>query len=200
MAAMVFVILVLSTVTFDGLKETSFWNDMQRSMGGVDASIVDTIGLFGIPIAFLVIYLGFSWSISVMSNGAMKWRVVARAFVLSLMPIALAYHFAHFLGLILIQDQFILRLASDPFGRGWNLFGSSNYTIDIGVINAEAAWFFAIAVIVFGHVAAVFISHLVSLREIRDNTLALRSQYPMLVLMVFYTAVSLWIISQPIVE
>jgi hypothetical protein len=34
----------------------------------------------------------------------------------------------------------------------------------------------------------------------RDHTLALRSQYPMLLLMVAYTAISLWILAQPIVE
>ena len=199
-ALMLFVILALSTVTFDGLKETPFWIRVHRDFEDLGFSTVDTIGLFGIPVAFLAIYLGFSWAMRRLSGDAMGTGDTARAFVLSLIPIALAYHFAHFLALLLIQGQVIVPLVSDPFGRGWDLFGSSDYAIDIGVINARAAWFFSIAVIVIGHVAAVFIAHVISLRVIPDHVAAMRSQYPMLVLMVFYTAVSLWIISQPIVE
>ncbi len=199
-ALMAFVILALSTVTFDGLKETPFWNRVHRDLEGLGLSTVDTIGLFGIPLAFLAIYLGFSWAMRRLSGDAVGTGDTARAFVLSLIPIALAYHFAHFLALLLIQGQVIVPLVSDPFGRGWDLFGTSDYAIDIGVINARAAWFYSLAVIVIGHVSAVFIAHVISLRKIPDHAAAMRSQYPMLVLMVFYTAVSLWIISQPIVE
>jgi len=199
-ALMVFVIMALSAVTFDGLKETPWWNTVHRELEVLGVSWVDTIGLFGIPLLFLAIFLGFAWAMRRLSSNAMTTGDMARAFVLSLIPIALAYHFAHFLALLLIQGQVIVPLASDPFGRGWDLFGTADYAIDIGVINARAAWFFSIAVIVVGHVAAVFIAHVVSLRKISDHAAAMRSQYPMLVLMVFYTAVSLWIISQPIVE
>ena len=39
-----------------------------------------------------------------------------------------------------------------------------------------------------------------ALRAFGDHAAALRSQYPMLVLMVGYTMISLWILAQPIVE
>ena len=39
-------------------------------------------------------------------------------FVLPLVPIAAAYLIAHYFTLFLIQGQFIITLASDPFGRG----------------------------------------------------------------------------------
>ena len=54
--------------------------------------------------------------------------------------------------------------------------------------------------IVAGHMLAVFVAHLVALREFPDRRLAIRSQFPMLGLMVGYTVLSLWIIAQPIVE
>jgi hypothetical protein len=57
-----------------------------------------------------------------------------------------------------------------------------------------------VALIVAGHVIAVYLAHVVALRFMRDPRRALRSQYPMLALMVLYTVSSLWIISQPIVE
>jgi hypothetical protein len=46
----------------------------------------------------------------------------------------------------------------------------------------------------------VYVAHVIALREYPTRRGALRSQVPMLVLMVGYTMVSLWIIAQPIVE
>jgi len=45
----------------------------------------------------------------------------------------------------------------------------------------------------------VYISHLIALRQYEDTGRALRSQIPMLVLMILYTVSSLWIISQPLI-
>ena len=61
-------------------------------------------------------------------------------------------------------------------------------------------WITSITAIVVGHVAAVYVAHMVALATFGDRRVALRSQYPMLVFMVGYTMVSLWILSQPIVE
>jgi hypothetical protein len=125
---------------------------------------------------------------------------VARIFVLSLVPIAAAYHLAHYFMYLLIQGQLMIRFASDPLGFGWNLFGTARYRPDIGIVGARFAWYTAVIAIVLGHIIAVYVAHVVALREFPDKRAALRSQIPMLVLMVGYTMVSLWIIAQPIVE
>jgi hypothetical protein len=61
-------------------------------------------------------------------------------------------------------------------------------------------WFTAVAAIVLGHIIAVYLAHVLALRLLEERKRALRSQYPMLVLMLTYTVVSLWIMAQPIVE
>ncbi len=50
------------------------------------------------------------------------------------------------------------------------------------------------------HIAAVCLAHVLVLRAFQEKGLALRSQIPMLVLMVGYTMISLWILAQPRVE
>jgi hypothetical protein len=60
-------------------------------------------------------------------------------------------------------------------------------------------WYAAVTSIVAGHALAVFLAHAMALRLYRDPGPALRSQLPMLALMVAYTMSSLWILSQPIV-
>ena len=125
---------------------------------------------------------------------------IGATFAFSLLPIALAYHFAHYLSLLLIPGQAIIPLLSDPFGIGWNLFGSAGYQIKLNAINAKAAWFFSVSIIVIGHVLAVYISHVFALKMFKSHDNAIRSQYPMLLLMLIYTAISLWILSMPIIE
>jgi hypothetical protein len=59
-------------------------------------------------------------------------------------------------------------------------------------------WYVAVGAIVTGHVAAVYLAHRLSLREFADRRAALRSQLPMVCLMIAYTMLSLWTIGQPI--
>jgi uncharacterized membrane protein len=93
--------------------------------------------------------------------------------------------------------QYLIPLASDPFGLGWDLFGTRNYFVR-GLIDARVVWYVSVAAIVAGHIAALYIAHSQALREFPDRRSAQRSQWPMLVLMVGYTMLSLWIIAQPI--
>lgn len=206
-ATAAFVILALATVTFDGLQETSTWVILQSNLfsliSGLGSNTIgtfDTMGLIFLPLIFLGAYMLFSWGIKALSRDEGSVSDVARAFVFSLVPIALAYNLAHFISLLLIQGQLIIPLASDPFGFGWNLLGTADYKVNIGIINAKTVWFLSVGAIVIGHIISVYIAHVISLRRVANHSLALRGQYPMLLLMVLYTASSLWIIAQPIVE
>ena len=81
-----------------------------------------------------------------------------------------------------------------------DLFGTMLYRIDIGVVDANSIWYFSVIAIVMGHVVAVWVGHVTVSSVFHDSRAAGRSQYPMLVLMVSYTMLSLWILAQPIVE
>jgi hypothetical protein len=114
-------------------------------------------------------------------------------------PIAVAYHLAHYASLLLTTGQFIIPLASDPFGWGWDLFGTRGRAVDLGILGPAVYWYVAVALIVVGHVLAVIVAHIEAARRFADHRAALLSQLPMLALMVAYTSLSLWIMAQPIV-
>ena len=210
-----FVLVMLSTVTFDGFKETLLWGDLLQSVAleplihplirtlhdlGFDFQFVlETVMLALFPLLFLLIYLGFCSLTKQASGSRRPVTEIAGFFVFSLVPIAIAYHLAHYLSYLLIAGQFIIPLASDPFGIGWNLLGTADYAVDVSIIGARFVWYSAVVAIVVGHVFAVGVAHFVALRAFETAGAALRSQYPFLVLMVTYTMVSLWILSQPIV-
>jgi hypothetical protein len=203
----VFVLLLLSTVTFDGFTATPAWAALEgalyaalASLGEARLTVIGTLGLAAFPLFFVLVYLAFARWMAWMGDDQLTTGTVARLFVLSLVPIAIAYHLAHYFTYLLIQGQLLIRLASDPLGFGWDVFGTARFRPDIGIVGARAVWYTAVVAIVLGHVIAVYVAHVVALREFRDRRAALRSQFPMLVLMVGYTVVSLWIIAQPIVE
>ena len=200
LAAAAFVILALATVSFDGFQDTKAWSDARTAMlEFASLDVVDTLALSAAPLAFAVVYLAFAWGIKALSGDEGGVLEVARAYVFSLVPIALAYNLAHFITLLLIQGQLIIPVASDPFGYGWDIFGTAGYTVNLRIIGAKAVWFISLGAIVLGHVVSVYLAHLISLRRAASPSLAMRGQIPMLGLMILYTATSLWIIAQPIV-
>jgi hypothetical protein len=189
-----FVTVVLAGVTFDGLLETPLWLEIVRL-----TPVTQTLGTILLPLLFFGIYLGFVEVSRILGGKGGFWRFAA-AYAFSLVPIAIAYQVAHYYTYLLVQGQMIVSLVSDPLGWGWNLFGTADFEPHYGIVGAGFVWYSQVALIVAGHVIAVYLAHSISLRLLHDPGRALRSQLPMLALMVLYTMTSLWILAQPIVE
>jgi hypothetical protein len=216
-AMMLLVITLLATVTFDGMLETPLWayadvaiiNAPDDSLlwtffGFSEAAALRfarTAGLVLFILLFIAVYLSTCRVMAAATRGkAGEMAALARRFVFSLLPISIAYHIAHYFSYLFNGGQLIISLLSDPFGFGWDLFGTASYQPDIGFVGPIMQWYVAVAAIVVGHVIAVYVAHLIALAIFGDRRVALRSQLPILVLMVGYTMLSLWILSQPIVE
>lgn len=205
-AIMVLVISVLAAVTFDGFTETQMWRDVAsivfdqvRHLGEPGIVIIELLGVYGFPAIFIAAYLLIILIMALITGRISAFGELAQLFVFSLIPIAIAYHLSHNLTQLIIEGQYAIASASDPFGFGWNLFGTARHQVDIGLITAKTFWFFSVAAIVIGHVIAVYLAHREALAFFKNRHAALLSQLPMVVLMVGYTMISLWIIAQPVV-
>jgi hypothetical protein len=202
-----FILLMLSTVTFDGIMATPAWAQLEDALfnllpgpGAARLVAAQTMGLIAFPLLFLGVYLLVVRLMILVGSAGTSVGALAPLFAFTLVPIAIAYHLAHYLSFLVIQGQLIIPLASDPFGFGWNLFGTAGYRINIGAVGARFAWFTAVIAIVTGHIIAVYLAHVLAILRLGRGAPALRSQYPVTALMVGYTMVSLWILAQPIVE
>lgn len=214
----VFVLLMLSTVTFDGFHATPLmeeielraqtWRPVAEALfvlsgtGLGEGEWLRTGLLLLFPLAFVAIYAVVGrWMarLAGRDGSAGPGRDDVTAMVWSLVPIAVAYHLAHYYSLLLTAGQFLVPLASDPFGWGWNLFGTGGYKVDLTVVSPTVYWYASVALIVIGHVLAVLVAHIEALRRFGSHRAAWRSQLPMMALMVAYTSLSLWIMAQPIV-
>lgn len=201
-----FLLLALSSVSFDGLSRTFFW----LGLNGVNPlefpgrTAMMTINSVGLAAAFVALAAIFYVAVLIGERLTPARRPIAEAaglYVWSIVPIALAYHFAHYLTVLLVNGQYAVVALSDPYARGWNLFGTAYMTVSAGIASGSGAawvlWNAQAAVIVAGHVLAVLVAHGLAGRLHPDGRNAALSQLPLTVLMVAYTVLGLWLLSTP---
>ncbi|MQF69062.1 hypothetical protein FIM12_01810 [SAR202 cluster bacterium AD-804-J14_MRT_500m] len=95
---MLFILVLLATVTFDGFASTLPWINLKGLLQGYlpNAQVVSTLGLFSTVLIFASLYLCVCALMAKVSGINLRALDLGRAFVYTLIPIALAYHVAHF--------------------------------------------------------------------------------------------------------
>ena len=186
-----FAIVLIGTVSFDGLGATSWWEAVMGSFGA------STLGRTLLLIAMCLVvggtyYLACALAVR-LGGGVRRPAQVAVRFAHTLVPIAFAYAFAHYFTLIIFEGQSVISAASDPFGLGWDLFGTRAYKVDF-FLGALPIWYIQVGAIVAGHMAGVVLAHDRALVDFKGAG-AVRSQYAMLLLMVLLTSLGLFILA-----
>ena len=204
----VFIILMLSTLAFDGILSTPAWQDFNLAleplwlpMGAFGFVFVRTLGLVLLTVTFWLVFVAFMEAVVFLGGRTVDMKATVTAFALTLVPIALVYNFAHNYSYVMVTSQYFIPLLNDPLGKGWHLLPAvAGYRPSFALAQASTVWYAQIVLIVVGHVVAVYLSHLRAGEQFRTAQRALLSQYPMLLLMVLYTMTSLWILAQPITQ
>jgi hypothetical protein len=197
--------VMIGSVSFDGASEAKPWTSISpdlaqffQDLGLTPQNSLELAFLIGLIVTILLVYgfyrLGVLGARSV--GGGFSADRLANAFVHSLVPIALAYVAAHYFTLLLFQGQAMAFLASDPLGDGSDIFGTADNQIDYTIIGGEATWYWQVGFVVTGHVAALVLAHDRALALYDDAKLGVRSQYWMLAVMVGFTSLALWLLSQ----
>lgn len=214
---LLFVLFMLSSTAYDGLHTTVpwyklFWGDptglLTQWMGRSPIYafvqlrpwyvLYETSWLLLSPFIYLGVYLLFVWMAKLLTRSEHSLHELALSFAYSLLPIALVYHITHYYTLLLTQGVKIASLLSDPFGRGWNLFGTAGLFRAPILPEMGTVWHTQVALIVFGHIVSVYLAHVEALRLFPSRGRAVLSQMPMLMLMMLFTVAGLWILVQPI--
>ena len=182
------VLASLGGTTFDGVSRTTLWQKVLGSSTGWNFTFINTFGLIWVTglvaIAYLIAITTAAWI-----TNADRYDAPAR-YVHSLLPIAYAFAFAHYFTYLLFEGQDIYRLLSDPFGRGWNLFGTVDYVIRFNVVSLTTIGWTKIVAIIAGHVIALVVVHDRAIED-EDDT---RSQIPILILVAAYAVAALFLL------
>jgi hypothetical protein len=206
-----FVLLLLVSVSFDGLLATPVWKSFASSL---PEALRQTRGEFAwgyalLELAVFIGLVGLIWAVfgtfaaAVRAAGHLDARLidVVAGLVPSLVPIAFGYLVAHNFDYLAINGQLLIHQISDPLGTGqFNLFGTADYEPNINLIPNSFVWYFQILLIIAVHVVAVVLAHGYLGRTARSQKQGQRAEWPWIAAMVGYTMSSLWLLAQPIVQ
>ncbi|PSP87969.1 hypothetical protein BRC90_09155 [Halobacteriales archaeon QS_4_69_34] len=185
-----FVVALLWVTTYDGLVLTPAWAAFARAVVG--------LGVPALVVYLLAMVAGFGLFYSVYAIAARLARRTADSYVAAgfirdwfapaLVPIAAGYHLAHFAGYFLGLAPALGGVLATPF--------SAPATV---TVLAMPGWFggLQLGFVVLGHLLAVWVAHARSFEVFTGRLQPVRSQYPFILVMIAYTAASLWIVAQP---
>lgn len=204
MTGSLFVCAMIAGVTFDGLAGTFWWlgligvNPLDYP-GRSSVQLEGTIGLLGVWLAFSVTFAGAILTGCQLGNAS--FRPAMGRLVLSLIPIAVAYHSAHYLTFFLVNGQYALVALSDPFGSGTDWLGLGPHFVTTGFLNTldsvERIWRAQVALIVGGHLIGVLVAHIIAVQVFPSARQAVLGQIPLALMMVGMTVLGLWLLSTP---
>lgn len=202
------VVVLIGTTTFDGFSNTGLWGARDglagllrqagEALGLGAASATDVAGAIGLAMS-----IGFVGGLVVLGTLGMRRATgtsesvggLMRTFAPSLVPIAVAYAFAHYWSSLVVDGQGALVLMSDPLGTGADLLGTAGLVAQYGIVQGANVWYVQVGALVIGHVAGLVLAHDIALRRFTEPRVAARSQYWMLAVMVAFTSLGLWLLS-----
>lgn len=202
-----FLLGALATVSFDALSKTFVWLSLGNVNplefpGRTEMIPQNSAGLLIAVAALIAIYV-----IAV----RLGWELAGRpepldktlgAFVHAILPISLGFHLSHYLTALLVDSQYALAAASDPFGTGADWFGTRDIYVITSFLSTldgvSSIWLTQTIAVVIGHVLAVIVAHAIAIKRYGDAAVATKTQAPLAIGMVGYTLFGLWLLSTPI--
>ena len=186
-----FVLLMIGTVTYDGLRETTFWYNQFGSR-------TDDMGFS--TMMFLIMNLGtilfyrFACFFAIKVGGSdLKLNHVSNLFGHTMLPIAFAYHVTHYLTLLLFESQTFFYRFNDPIGIGMNILNVEEPTIDY-FIEPLVIWGIQVAVTLLGHMLSVVLAHDLAVK-LFGHQQSDKTQYIFLFITVALTLQALFVLS-----
>lgn len=188
----IFFCAAIGITAFDGASEGPLW----ESIAGTDPSSITQI--FGLLAAVAIVFGFYRLGIEGMRSSHIdkSARELSQIFAPSLVPIMLGYVVAHYFSFIVFQGQELWPLLSDPLGNGADYFGGANGRIDYRLMSNNVIWYVQVVALVLGHVAGLAVAHDKALAVWGKARAAVQSQLWMLVVMIGFTSLGLWLLSQ----
>ena len=188
-----FILLMIGTVTYDGLRETTFWFNLFGTRS-YETSF-STIAFLSINLIVIIFYRIACYFAIRVSEENYDLNEISLKFGHTMLPIAFAYHITHYLGLLLFESQTLLYRLNDPLGFGWNLFNAQETTIEY-FLEPIVLWTIMVIVTLAGHMLSVVLAHDLSVK-LFGHQKSDKTQYIFLFITVALTLQALFVLSVP---
>ncbi len=206
-----FVLLLLISVSFDGLLSTPLWTRFDRHLPGAFAvgtmnyRLLQTLIFIALAVIIWLFFMAMAGLVNKAGKHGLSRTAELAGLLPSLLPISFGYLLAHNIEYLIVNGQLLFPLAGNPVGKeSWPLHlpypFNDSFEVHIHLLPSSFYWYFAVFVIVLVHVVAVILAHRHLGSLTKNAGLARRSEYPWIAAMVAYTILSLWLLAQPLIK
>lgn len=189
--------IMLTAAVFYSVVMLGPWGWIKDWANLGSGNLLHFLGYVGLLMASMLVALpgvfyAFGW-LSKMISGArsVSARRLFVAFAYTTVPLGLAAWIAFSLSFVFINISYAIPVLSDPFGWGWNLFGTANYHWTPYV--PQVLPYLQVPVLMVGLALAINLGHHIARENIGDAAQARRSVIPMAVLLTLVTLALVWL-------
>jgi hypothetical protein len=207
---LVFVLMLLVSVSFDGLISTPTWQTVNLQMSALAqrntlaVNGMTTLAFLALSLVTLLVFGAFAVAVARTGGHGSSFPTALAGLLPSLLPIAFGYLLAHNMEYLATNGQLMIPLLGNPTGLEGGQWLPAPFTDDYEanthLLPSAVYWYTSVALIVLVHIAAVVLAHRHLATTGHTQQHARRSEYPWLVAMVCYTMISLWLLAQPLVQ
>ena len=193
-----FILMLLGMTIFQTLIMIRPWAVFTRDLMIYTGANYDTVRfvLFitsaVIPILIYSIVIAFSKLL----NRETSFKDIFTGYAYSIIPLGLLMHLSHNLRHLLEEETGIIPVLSDPFGFGWDIFGTSGY-LAAPLLNNNNILLIQWLLMFIGLGFSVLVGKNISRRMFRGNDYA---YLPVLIFVLVFFIFNLWMFGQPIMH
>ncbi|MDO8692075.1 MAG: 4Fe-4S binding protein [Dehalococcoidia bacterium] len=198
-------VVLLGLPTFQTIVMITPWEGWMATLQqllGLPSMVVFTLTFL---VATLLVPMGLFAGTAVLTRLLSKGRDVTfrRMFInfaFAFVPVGLMMHLAHNVKHLFGEGQTAIPVLSDPFGWGWNLFGTARLNLS-SLFSTGQLTGAQFLLIIIGQGFATYVAYRIARRLFGDRMgNILRGLVPVLTLMVVWSVFNLWVLNMPMME
>ena len=192
-------VILLGLIPFENSIMTPAYVGIEESLGnslGIAPLTLRTIVFVLSGLVAMGVFWGLSWltgksarDTAYGTKGIFVW------FALAFIPLAIAMHLAHNFFHMFVEGAAVIPALSDPFGFGWNLFGTAG--ISFTVLPTAVVPTFQVLAVGLGLAASVYCLYRLTINMFKERRQALRALAPMMAFLLGLGAFYMWLLTIP---
>ncbi|MCZ7380911.1 MAG: 4Fe-4S binding protein [Candidatus Methanoperedens sp.] len=193
-----FILMLLGVTIFQTLIMIRPWAVFTRDLMIYTGTSYDTVRfvLFITSAVIPILIYSIVIAVSKLFNQKIIFKDLFTSYAYSLIPLGLMMHLSHNIRHLLEEGAGLIPVLSDPFGFGWDLFGTSGY-MPAPLLNNNNTLLIQWLLMLVGLGFSVSIGKNISRRMFRENDSA---YIPVLIFVFIFFVFNLWVLGQPIMH
>lgn len=178
------VMVAIGATVFDGVSGTDLWAEIRGDRTDWALTLVDSIGLvWFVTLTWAAYLIGARLSAQALDADPIE---IQDEFLPGLVPMVVGLTIAHYLPLLVLDGRDLVSLVSDPFGEGWDLFGTRSMIFDDDAVSPLLLGWLQVLGLLLAQTASAVVLHDRVVERV-DSSKALRVSAPLLGVVLLYS-------------